>query len=197
MEQNRLHCSLLWLWIYLNDERTQCVKDPCDAITLKEISIKEEKEQEYDIEPNNIYIFTIENENQSFSFYSDIDKLFFSYNKEHTLKPVNNGTSFQNKNKIYVNYYLNNTNTIKIKVNITEKKQEVDPTPEPDPDKNKKPDENGNNSFMLLIYLLIIIGVIIILLSLAIIIILIRRKKRLPSNELIEENTIKMQSMWI
>ena len=57
----------------------------------------------------------------NFSFYSDIDKLFFSYNKEHTLKPVNNGTSFQNKNKIYVNYYLNNTNTIKIKVNITEK----------------------------------------------------------------------------
>ena len=179
----------------LNDERTQCVKDPCDAITLKEISIKEEKEQEYDIEPNNIYIFTIENKNQSFSFYSDIDKLVFSYNKEHTLKPVNNGTSFQNKNKIYVNYYLNNTNTIKIKVNITEKKEEVDPSPEPDPDKNKKPDENGNNSFMILIYLLIIIGAIIIILLLAIIIILIRRKKRLPSNELIEENTIKMQSI--
>jgi hypothetical protein len=177
----------------LNDERTQCIKDPCDEITLKEISIKEEKEQEYDIEPNNIYIFTIENENQNFSFYSDIDKLFFVYNKEHTLKPVNNGTSFQNKNKIYVNYYLNNTNTIKIKVNVTEKKQEIDPSPEPDPDKNKKQDDNGNNSSMLLIYLLIIVGVIIILLLLAIIIILIRRKKRLPSHELIEENTRKMQ----
>jgi len=177
----------------LNDERTQCIKDPCNAITLKEISIKEEKEQEYDIEPNNIYIFTIENENKNFSFYSDINKLIFAYNKEHTLTPVNNGTSFQNKNKIYVNYYLNNTNTIIIKVNVTEKKQEVDPSPEPDPDKNKKQEEKGNNFSMFLIYLLIIIGIIIIILSLVIIIILIRRKKRLPSNELIEENTRKMQ----
>ena len=177
----------------LNDERTQCIKDPCEAITLKEIKIKEEKEQEYDIEPNNIYIFTIENENQNFSFYSDINNLIFAYNNGHTLKPVNNGTSFQNKNKIYINYYLNNTNTIKIKVNVTEKEQEIEPSPEPDPDKNKKPNEDGNNSSMLLIYLLIIIGAILILLLLVIIIILIRRKKRLPSNELIEENTRHMQ----
>ena len=179
----------------LNDERTQCIKDPCDTITLREITIKEEKEQEYDIEPNNIYIFTIENENKNFSFYSDINTLIFEYNKEHTLKPVNNGTSFQNKNKIYVNYYLNNTNTAKIIVNVTEKKEEIDPSPEPtpDPDKNKKSDENGSKSSMLLIYLIIIIGVIIIILLLVIIIILIRRKKRLPSNEFIEENSRNLQ----
>ena len=106
----------------LNDDRTKCIRDPCQDIELKEISINSKKDIDYIIEPNKTYIFTIEKDNYLYYFYSEFEKFFYIFNKKHVLESVKNGTEFKIKNKIYVDYYVNITkNTIiKIKaVNLT------------------------------------------------------------------------------
>ena len=91
----------------LNDERTECIPNPCDAINLNEILLTEEKNYTYIIEPNNAYIFSIENDNCSYYFYSEFEKFFYIFNERHILEPVENGTLFQEKIKIYANYFVN------------------------------------------------------------------------------------------
>ena len=100
----------------LNDERTKYIKDPCDEITLNEISIKEEQQElKYSIKPKNIYIFNIENEYYDYSFDSNSSQLFYIYNDAHILK-ITNKKIFNNKDKIYVNYNTNITDTIEIRI---------------------------------------------------------------------------------
>ena len=85
----------------LNDERTECIKNPCDNLILNEITINGENITTFDIKPKNIYIFKIENnKNISYIFSSDYKKkLFYIYNEDHILESVNNGTNFKNKTK--------------------------------------------------------------------------------------------------
>ena len=181
----------------LNDERTKCIKDPCDSIKLTEISISDEKEQEFDIEPSNIYIFTIDNEKLNYSIYSDIEKLLFVYNKDHVLEGVNNGTSFHFKNKIYVNFYLNISDKVKIKFKKEEKK-EPEPKPSPEPDRPDTNPENKDDNINTIPYLIIIIIAVIALLLILVIAFIIFKKKRnkgRKSNQFIEEGTKSLEDI--
>ena len=102
----------------LNDERTKCIEDPCEKITLREITVKDDQDLEFIIEPNTTYIFKIDNENEKYLYHfnSELEKLFYVYNDNHILEAVSNGTSFKNNDKIYVNYYVNITEKHTIKI---------------------------------------------------------------------------------
>ena len=100
----------------LNDEKNKCIEDPCNKITLKEISINEGKDLEFIIEPNNTYIFKIEKENYEYYFNSKLEKLFYFFNQNHILESVNKETKFKKNDKIYVNYYVNITENQTIKI---------------------------------------------------------------------------------
>ena len=111
----------------LNDDRTKCIEDPCEKITLKEISIKGEKELDITIEPNNTYIFKIESEKNKYKFNSEIEKFFYIYNENHILEAVNRDATFKKDDKIYVNYFVNITENHTVRVTISEddKKDEL------------------------------------------------------------------------
>jgi hypothetical protein len=111
----------------LNDDRTKCIEDPCEKITLKEISIKGEKELDITIEPNNTYIFKIESEKNIYKFNSEIEKFFYIYNENHILEAVNRDATFKKDDKIYVNYFVNITENHTVRVTISEddKKDEL------------------------------------------------------------------------
>ena len=101
---------------YLNNERTECIKNPCDNITLNEINIALENKTEYIIEPNNLYLFTIENENYTYEFNSTIEHLIFTYDIDNHFLQVEKGKTFMIGEKIYINYYLNITENTTITV---------------------------------------------------------------------------------
>ena len=162
---------------YLNDNRTECIKDPCDNIKLNEITINEEKETEYIIEPNNAYIFTIEKENYLYSFYSEFEPFIYVMNNDHILEAVKNGTKFKKGEKIYINYYVN----ISENSHISIKAESNEP-------KNKEDDDKGKG-LPTSIIVLIIVGSIILLIIIIMIIICVISKKKKVSNSVIEEKT--------
>jgi hypothetical protein len=165
----------------LNDQRTQCIKNPCDSIKLNEISIKEENETQYNIEPNNIYIFKIENENFKYSFNSNLEPFFYIYNDDHILESAKNNTMFKYRDKIYVNYYTNITNIIEIKI-----------TPEKEENKN---DNNEPKDLSRTSLILIIIGsIVLVLLIIIVIIFVISKKKNISSSE-IEDKTQQLNPL--
>ena len=103
----------------LNDEKNKCIEDPCESIILNNMTLNCEKEIiEYEIEPNQAYIFTIDdnNGNCSCTFYSELDDFFFACDDKKILKPVKNGTVFKGGDNIYSNIYLNITENIKINI---------------------------------------------------------------------------------
>ena len=175
---NKSHCIAAYCdnGYILNDERTQCIEDPCKSINLQEISIKEAKE--YDINPNNIYIFTVDNKNMNYSIYSDIDNLLFVYNFDNVLVPVENGTIFENGKKIYANFYLNVTDNIKIKVKESK----------PEEDEKKQDDNQDKNKFPIWAIILIIVGVLIII----VILIIILKMRKKPNSDSIEEKSERL-----
>ena len=162
----------------LNDQRTQCIKNPCDSIKLNEISIKEENETKYNIEPNNIYIFKIENEKLKYSFNSDLEPFFYIYNEDHILESAKNTTMFKYNDKIYVNYYTNITNIVEIKIT-------------PEKEENKKDNNNPKGLSTTALILIIIGAVVLVFLIIIVIILLISRNKKLSSSE-IEDKTQKL-----
>ena len=167
---------------YLNDNRTECIKNPCDNIKLNEIIINEENSKEFIIKPNNTYIFTIEKENYSYYFYSKLEPFIYVLNDHHILESVKNGTKFNNKDKIYINYYVNITEEIHITVKVENDGKEND-----DKDKNKKKEEKEGLSTGIIVLIVVgsLIGLSIIIL---IIFILISKKKKI-TNEEIEEKS--------
>jgi hypothetical protein len=148
----------------LNDERTQCIKDPCEKIILNEVSITEIGEIKYIIKPNNIYIFKIENEHFSYSFNSNIDNLLYVYNFDHILTAVNKKALFNKNNKIYCNYFVNITEDATINIISQKKESHIIP-------KNEKGFSTG------IILLAIIIGSIIVVIIIVIIILHIIKKR--------------------
>ena len=158
----------------LNDERTECIEDPCTSINLKEISIKDEKE--YDIEPNNIYIFTINK--KEYRIYSDIENLIFIYNSDYILEPVKNDHIFKGETKIYVNYYLNITKNVVLKI------EEIKPN---EKDENNKQE---GSTFPIWAIILIVVGGLLII---GIIVFCLLRKKNKVENDSIEDKTQSLQ----
>ena len=174
---------------YLNDERTECIKDPCENIKLNEITINSENETKFIIEPNNIYIFTLDKENYSYNFYSEFEPFIYALNEEHILKPMENGTLFKNQDKVYINFYVNITENTSIII----KPEENDTSSEDASDISS--DESSNNSTINRIYpskkkdkglstgiIVLIIVLLIILLIIVLVMALIFRKKNFISN---------------
>ena len=160
----------------LNDERTGCVINPCDSITLNEISIQEEKDKNYIIEPNNIYIFTIENTNLNYSFYTDFDKkLFYVYDDNHILIAVTNGTTFKNTDKIFINYFTNITETLEIKVKVEKGKN------------NQTTDEKDDGLGTGYIILIVIGSILACGIIVLIVYLVISKNKKLSSSEVEEK----------
>ena len=145
---------------------------------MNEISIKEENETKYNIEPNNIYIFKIENEKLKYSFNSDLEPFFYIYNEDHILESAKNTTMFKYNDKIYVNYYTNITNIVEIKIT-------------PEKEENKKDNNNPKGLSTTALILIIIGAVVLVFLIIIVIILLISRNKKLSSSE-IEDKTQKL-----
>ena len=112
----------------LNDERTQCIKDPCEKITLNEVSITEIGNKTFNIEPNNVYIFKIDNDNENitYTFNSDTYPLFYTYNNEYILRPINKSSTFIKGDKIYCNFFVNNTENISINISSNKNNDDDD-----------------------------------------------------------------------
>ena len=96
---------------------------------MEEISIKEGKNYEFIIKPNNTYIFKIENDSYNYYFDSEVEKLFYVFNDDHILEAANNKTKFKKNDKIYVNYYVNITENHNIKIKAEDKKKDEDDFP--------------------------------------------------------------------
>ena len=141
---------------YLNDERTECIKNPCEKITLNQIFINETKNNSLVIAPNNTYIITIQNENSSYYFYSEIDNVFYVMNEDHILEVAKNGTEFKYQDKIYVNYFVNITEDTKISILVDNNNNE-DESENIEPIRNHSRNKKG---FSTLVKLLIIVGLI-------------------------------------
>ena len=167
----------------LNDERNECIKDPCEQIKLKQISLKEAINYTFTIEPNNTYIFTIEDVNSSYAFYSEIENLFYFLNEGHILELSPNGTEFTYPKKIYVNYYVNITENTTI--SIIYKGNE-------DGGNKNKGDKKGLSTVMLV---LIIVGSILVVALIFIVIVICVSKNKKVSNSEIEEKTEMLSPM--
>ena len=132
----------------LNDEKNKCIEDPCESIISNNITLICEKEIiEYEIEPNQAYIFTIDdnNGNCSCTFYSELDNFFFTYDDKKILKPVKNGTVFKGGDNIYSNIYLNTTENIKI--NIKAKNGEKEEGEEKEDEEEEEEKEEKTNKY--------------------------------------------------
>ena len=70
----------------LNDERNKCIEDPCEKIILHNIKIKDDKDSEYVIEPNNTYVFTIENDKNTYYFECELVYFIYFFNDNDILK---------------------------------------------------------------------------------------------------------------
>lgn len=175
---------------YLNNERTKCIPDPCEEIKLHEITINQENEKDllnYIIEPDNVYIFSIEKENYSYYFYTELENPFiYVMNSAHVLEAVNNGTKFQNLDKIYFNYYLNITDNTTISIKIENNvKPEPAPSPSPITDEpgggDKVPVKGGLSTLAIA---LIVVGCVLFVIIVLIVVIVILKKKKLSSEDI-------------
>ena len=102
----------------LNDERTKCEEDPCEKYILNEISFKDSNKSEFIIEPDNIYIFKNFIENASLYIHTNFDKpLFYKYNLAHVMEEINITNPINEKDVIYVNFYMNISNSVTIIIN--------------------------------------------------------------------------------
>ena len=156
----------------LNDNKTECFEDPCESIKLNEITIKDEVETKYKIEPNNIYIFTIENKNKSYSFISNMKYLFYIYNENHILEIINDKSTFNDTNKIFVNYYTNITETIEISVR-----------PYNSDNNNNKNSQDGEGLSTTALVLIIVGSLILLIIILVIIYFKIIKKKQVTNDD--------------
>ena len=173
---------------YLNNDRTECIKDPCDNIKLNEIIINERKEKQIIIEPNNIYIFTIEKVNYSYYFYCELDNFFYVLNEHHILEAAKNGTAFKNRDKIYVNYFVNITKNINIFIKVVKENEMEEEDENNEEKKDKISDKKGWLSTGIIILIVIFSVIIVILIFL--IIYFLKKKK----NDNFEEQLTSIES---
>ena len=157
----------------LNDDRTECIRDPCQDIELVEVPVNSTNNIEYVIEPKKAYIFTIEKENYSYYFHSKNDKFFYVFNEKHVLEAAKDKKEFKLNDKIYINFFVNITINTKIKISLNASDDEFD-----DFDELNKEGLSGG------IIALIIIGAIIVIVAFAFIFIFIKKKKQLSNSEI-------------
>ena len=81
-----------------------------------ELSLIGEKNMIYEIEPNYIYKFVIEDQNYLYHFQEDVKDLLKIYSKDNSLETSRKNLYFEKGEVIYVNYLLNLKETIKIKI---------------------------------------------------------------------------------
>ena len=157
----------------LNDDRTKCIRDPCQDIELVEVPVNCTNNTEYIIEPKKAYIFSIEKENYSYYFHSKYEKFFYAFNKKHVLEAAKDKKEFKLNDKIYVNYFVNITKKTKIKISLNASDDEFDDF-----------DEDNNKGLSGGVIALIIIGAIVAIMAFAFVIIFIKNKKQLSNSEI-------------
>ena len=190
----------------LSDDRKKCTKDPCEQISLEQISLNEKKNYTFTIEPNKSYIFAIEPKNYTYNFYSEIESLFYFLNDDHILELSPNGIEFTYPEKIYVNYFVNITENTTISIifknegdeeessdeeeNSDEEESEYEEESDNDDSKHNKQDDKKGLTTGILV--LIIVGsVLVVALIIIIIIVFVSRRKKM-SNEDIGKKTEKL-----
>ena len=82
-----------------------------------ELSLIGEKNMIYEIEPNYIYKFVIEDQNYLYHFQEDIKDILQIYSKDNSLETSRKNLYFEKGEIIYANHLLNLKETIKIKIN--------------------------------------------------------------------------------
>lgn len=115
-------------------------------------------------------------------------------NSAHVLEAVNNGTKFQNLDKIYFNYYLNITENTTISIKIENNvKPEPAPSPSPITDEpgggDKVPEKGGLSTLAIA---LIVVGCVLFVIIVLIVVIVILKKKKLSSEDI---DTDKVQQL--
>ena len=166
----------------LNDERTKCEEDPCEKFLLNEISFKDSNKSEFIIKPDNVYIFKNFIENISLYIHTDFDKpLFYKYNFGHVLEQIDITSPINEKDIIYVNFYMNISDNIKIIINKN-KSEGFEP----------KDDNDKDGKLPTFALVLIIIGS---LLLVSILIFLIVFKIRKKNNISVEEIDNKIEPL--
>jgi hypothetical protein len=155
----------------LNAERNKCIEDPCEQITLHDLKIKEDKDSEYVIEPNNNYIFTIVNDKNTYKFDCELEPFFYVLNDDHILEAINKEKKFKDKDKIYVNYYVNITQNYTIKVKVEKNNDNSNDND----NNNDKANEDKMNIWVII--LIIVLSVAIVLILFVVILIMKLRKK--------------------
>ena len=119
----------------LDIQNKKCIEDPCENIEIIDnITLNcSENLDNFNIEPNKGYIFTINdqnNKNCSLFFYSEFNNFFFLNGPYNSFYPITNGTKVANGTKVYSNIFMNTTEVVKISIkntsqgNSTEKGEE-------------------------------------------------------------------------
>ena len=72
-----------------------------------ELSLIGEKNMTYEIEPNYIYKFVIEDQNYLYHFQEDIKDILKIYSKDNSLETSRKNLYFEKGEIIYANYLLN------------------------------------------------------------------------------------------
>ena len=171
----------------LNHEKTECIKNPCDDIMMKEIVLNGEIDTEYIIDPNTFYVFKVKNENNSYSFNSDSKNVIHIYNEdEDKLEIINEELLRKNGEEVYINFFLNSTENFTIMVrknknNITDDENSAIDGTLDNVHKNK-------NSFPTWKIILIIIGLIIPLLAITLITFILKGNNKAPNKILNSES---------
>ena len=80
------------------------------------IPLINEKETEYEILPNYIYQFKIENEKYLYQFQKEYKDIFYTYNENNIIKTKNDNLFFKPGETVIAKYSSNLNNPIKIKV---------------------------------------------------------------------------------
>ena len=87
-----------------------------EQANIIKISLKNEKEIEYEILPNYIYQFTIENEKYLYHFQKEYKDILYVYNEDNIVKNKKDNLLFKPGEIVIAKYTSNLNNPIKIKV---------------------------------------------------------------------------------
>ena len=138
---------------FLNDERTECIADPCEDIQMEIYEIEEDEEEiKLKLDSNTFYIVYTLNENDTYTIESNIKDVIYKYN-DNGLYIVNDDEAILDYlNEVYINFYLNSTQDVEILIKKIKEEKE-------------KEKETHNYLIPYLFLLFIIIALIIIILK--------------------------------
>ena len=127
----------------LNLKNNTCIEDPCEKYEIND-DIKLDCYEDafnFNVEPNQAYIFLINDKNNlncTLSFYSEQENYFYTYDDSFGFKPVKNGSEFSSGNEIYTNIHLNDTENVNIIIKNKEEEYKENEKEENENEEKKK-----------------------------------------------------------